>query len=208
MKLYFTRHGKTEWNQSRQLQGRTGDSPLLPASYEEIHLLGQYIKNVNFAHVYSSAALRAQVTTEGICEELCHKPQITFVEELREMGFGSLEGEYIKIADAAYPAEMNAMMHEPDKYNPESFGGETYESLIERSTSFVKRIAIGYGPEDKLLFVGHGMALTACVQSLLGTPLTDLRKDGGLKNNSLTILNYTDGAFTLDKWNDVSFLAE
>ena len=30
MQLYFTRHGKTEWNQARRFQGMMGDSPLLP----------------------------------------------------------------------------------------------------------------------------------------------------------------------------------
>lgn len=30
MQLYFTRHGKTEWNQARRFQGMLGDSPLLP----------------------------------------------------------------------------------------------------------------------------------------------------------------------------------
>ncbi|MCB6775816.1 histidine phosphatase family protein, partial [Phocaeicola dorei] len=29
MELYFTRHGKTQWNQERRFQGSNGDSPLL-----------------------------------------------------------------------------------------------------------------------------------------------------------------------------------
>ena len=42
MKLYFTRHGKTEWNQQKRFQGMTGDSPLLSTSFDEIKQLGQY----------------------------------------------------------------------------------------------------------------------------------------------------------------------
>ena len=48
MQLYFTRHGKTEWNQARRFQGMMGDSPLLPESYKEIQLLGDAIANVPF----------------------------------------------------------------------------------------------------------------------------------------------------------------
>jgi hypothetical protein len=40
----------------------------------------------------------------------------------------------------------------------------------------------------------------------VGTPLEEIRKQGGLNNNSLSVIDYTDGIFTLEKWNDESFL--
>lgn len=52
MKLYFTRHGKTEWNQELRFQGMSGDSPLLPTSFDEIKLLGQTIKDVPFEKIF------------------------------------------------------------------------------------------------------------------------------------------------------------
>ena len=58
MQLYFTRHGKTEWNQARRFQGMMGDSPLLPESYKEIQLLGDAIANVPFEKIYSSTSYR------------------------------------------------------------------------------------------------------------------------------------------------------
>ena len=39
MKLYFIRHGKTEWNLEGRFQGAGGDSPLLPTAIEELHIL-------------------------------------------------------------------------------------------------------------------------------------------------------------------------
>ena len=54
MQLYFTRHGKTEWNQARRFQGMLGDSPLLPESYDEIKLLGDYLAAIPFEKIYSS----------------------------------------------------------------------------------------------------------------------------------------------------------
>lgn len=35
MKLYFVRHGKTEWNLEGRFQGANGDSPLLESSIKE-----------------------------------------------------------------------------------------------------------------------------------------------------------------------------
>lgn len=52
MQLYFTRHGKTEWNQARRFQGMMGDSPLLPESYKEIQLLGDAIANVPLKNLF------------------------------------------------------------------------------------------------------------------------------------------------------------
>ena len=51
MQLYFTRHGRTEWNLEGRFQGREGDSPLLPESYAEIQKLGEYLKDVQFAAI-------------------------------------------------------------------------------------------------------------------------------------------------------------
>ncbi len=54
MKIYFVRHGKTQWNQERRLQGMTGDSPLLPEALVEIAALGDYLADLKFDAIFSS----------------------------------------------------------------------------------------------------------------------------------------------------------
>ena len=44
MKLYFTRHGKTRWNQEKRFQGMMGDSPLLPEKFGSDQSIGQRVK--------------------------------------------------------------------------------------------------------------------------------------------------------------------
>ena len=46
MKLYFIRHGKTEWNLEMRFQGASGDSPLLETSIDELKRLGKHLSNV------------------------------------------------------------------------------------------------------------------------------------------------------------------
>ena len=41
MKLYFIRHGKTQWNLEGRFQGANGDSPLLETSIEEVSSSGE-----------------------------------------------------------------------------------------------------------------------------------------------------------------------
>lgn len=54
MKLYFIRHGKTEWNLEMRFQGASGDSPLLETSIDELKRLGKHLSNVQFDKIYSS----------------------------------------------------------------------------------------------------------------------------------------------------------
>ncbi|MCA5011721.1 MULTISPECIES: histidine phosphatase family protein [unclassified Enterococcus] len=207
MKLYFTRHGKTEWNQELRFQGMTGDSPLLPTSYEEIKLLGQQIKDVPFEKIFSSTSLRARKTAEGIQEVLASPVEIVYTDELKELGLGQLEGQLINEMRKTYSEQMDHMRYQLDKYDPSVFQGEPIEQAISRISSVVeKAVDTGVGP---YLFVGHGASLTAAIQSLAGKDLAELRSMGGLKNNSLSILETTgseDQSYHLKLWNDDSFL--
>ncbi|PZL70378.1 histidine phosphatase family protein [Enterococcus plantarum] len=206
MKLYFTRHGKTEWNQELRFQGMTGDSPLLPTSYEEIKRLGKTLKEVPFKKIFSSTSPRARKTAEGINQELERPVEIIYTDELKELGLGKLEGQSIKEMRKTYGQELDHMRYQLDRYNPKVFQGEPIEHAITRISSVVKAaVDNGDGP---YLFVGHGASLTAAIQSLSGKELGELRSMGGLKNNSLSILEAAEDeeAYTLTLWNDDSFL--
>ena len=59
---------------------------------------------------------------------------------------------------------------------------------------------------SKVLIVGHGANLTASVRTLLGYNEALLRKEGGLANASITILETDDfNNFHLKVWNDISY---
>ncbi|MGX7243522.1 histidine phosphatase family protein [Enterococcus quebecensis] len=208
MKLYFTRHGKTEWNQEMRFQGMSGDSPLLPTSYEEIKLLGQTLKEIPFEKIFSSTSPRAKKTAEGINQELEQPVEIVYTDQLKELGLGKLEGQSIAKMRKIYSAELDHMRYQLDRYNPEEFEGEPIEQAIFRISSVVEQaVKTGEGP---YLFVGHGASLTAAIQSMSGKELGELRNMGGLKNNSLSILETTEPdheqEYLLKLWNDDSFL--
>ena len=69
MKLYFVRHGRTEWNQEGRFQGASGDSPLLPTAVEELHTLGKHLAQTQFDKIYSSDLPRDVRSAEIIQEE-------------------------------------------------------------------------------------------------------------------------------------------
>ncbi len=207
MKLYFTRHGKTQWNQEKRFQGMMGDSPLLAESFQAIETLGETLKDVPFEKIYSSSARRAYLTAEGIKSRLTHPVKIVRTDDLRELGLGSLEGQLVDAMHEKYGTNMNNLRRRLDLYDPAPFGGETVEQMLRRTTGLVHQ-AVAEAQEGPLLFVGHGASLTAAIQALTGKPIAELRAMGGLYNNSLTILEADESTepYKLLKWNEIDFL--
>jgi broad specificity phosphatase PhoE len=61
LRLYFIRHGETEWSRSGQYTGRT-DIPLTAHGEDEARKVGQRLRDIPFAHVLTSPLQRAQQT--------------------------------------------------------------------------------------------------------------------------------------------------
>lgn len=212
-KIYFVRHGKTEWNLEGRYQGAHGDSPLLPVSYRDITRLSNFLvaKHVKFQAIYSSPLLRAQTTAVFISEHLNQDIPIILCPDLREFNLGLMEGKTFKEVEAKYPAEVDAFRHRPDQFHAERIQAESFSALILRMRKVIVAIATKYPrASDNILVVSHGAALTALMQALLGTPIADLRKDGGLANTSLTVLATADRGQTFQKvvWNETSYLGK
>lgn len=206
MKLYFIRHGKTEWNLEMRFQGASGDSPLLETSIDELKRLGKHLSNVQFDRIYSSDLPRACHSAEIIQSENQHQIGIVSTPELREWSLGHLEGREIARAKAAYPQQMWAFRHDLSQFDHQLFGAESVDQTTQRTISFVKSLK---GKDfQNILIVGHGANLTASIRRLLGYETSLLRKDGGLANASVTILETDDfDSFKLLTWNNLDYLS-
>lgn len=206
--LYFVRHGKTEWNLESRYQGAHGDSPLLPESYAEINLLGNFLKTIKFRHVYASPIKRARVTAFELLRNLNQTIPVTLMSQLAEFNLGQMEGMLFQDVRQKFPHEFDAFRNHPEQYDPTKIDGESFPQLINRMGGAIKKIAAVYANSDSnILIVSHGAALNAVINALLGVPLAHLRDRGGLANTSTTVLQTRTGQdFNLVKWNDTSYL--
>ena len=86
-RLFFMRHGETEWSRTGQHTGVT-DLPLTPSGEEEANTLRARVKGIAFAHVFRSPRLRARQTCElaGLSEGSVEEP------DLAEWDYGDYEG--------------------------------------------------------------------------------------------------------------------
>ncbi|HEM2809980.1 TPA: histidine phosphatase family protein [Streptococcus suis] len=207
MKIYFVRHGKTEWNLEGRFQGYSGDSALLPQAFEELELLGKHLSDLPFDAIYSSDLQRAKITAEQIARANQHCQTVQTTPQLREWSFGKLEGSKMAIFRAIYPKQAWALKHNLALFNNDLFEAESVRQVTQRMVDFVQSLK-GQDMET-ILIVSHGAFLTASIHRLLGFPPAQLRHRGGLDNASVTILETSDFEnFTELAWNDTSYKAK
>ena len=204
MKLYFVRHGKTLWNLEGRFQGASGDSPLLEKSIDTLKQLGQYLQEIPFDVIYSSDLPRAVTSAQIIQSQLKDSCSLQETSLLREWQLGKLEGAKVATLKAIYPEQMYALRSNLAKFDSTMFGAESVYQTTQRTINFVK--SLQDQEFEHVLIVGHGANLTASIQTLLGYDVPLLRKDGGLANASVTVLETSDFEnFNLIVWNDTSY---
>ncbi|WP_449460190.1 histidine phosphatase family protein [Streptococcus suis] len=207
MKIYFVRHGKTEWNLEGRFQGYSGDSALLPQALEEVDLLGIHLADLPFDAIYSSDLQRAHSTAVEIAKANHHCQTVLTTQQLREWNFGTLEGSKMAIFRAIYPKQAWALKHNLARFKHDVFDAESVHQVTQRMVDFIQSLQ-----EENLetvLIVSHGAFLTASIHRLLGFPPALLRHRGGLDNASVTILETSDFEnFTELAWNDTSYKAK
>ena len=204
MKLYFVRHGRTVWNLEGRFQGASGDSPLLSESIDILKQLGQHLKKIHFDTIYSSDLPRAVKSAEIIQSQLQSPCPLKSIPDLREWQLGKLEGLKIATLNAIYPQQIKAFRSNLAQFDTRMFEAESLYSTTQRTIQFIK--SLKESPAERILIVGHGANLTASLRTLLGYKEAHLRKDGGLANASLTVLETDDfETFTLERWNDTSY---
>ena len=204
MKLYFVRHGRTVWNLEGRFQGASGDSPLLSESIDILKQLGQHLKKIHFDTIYSSDLPRAVKSAEIIQSQLQAPCPLKSIPDLREWQLGKLEGLKIATLNAIYPQQIKAFRSNLAQFDTKMFEAESLYSTTQRTIQFIK--SLKGSTAERILIVGHGANFTASLRTLLGYKEAHLRKEGGLANASLTVLETENfETFTLERWNDTSY---
>lgn len=131
--LTFVRHGETQHNQQKLLQGQGVDSLLSETGVRQGEAVGQYLKDIPFNSVFVSNLQRAVQTAELILKNNNHCSGTKMILEplLREQGFGIAEGR----PKECLKNMANAAGKSCKSYTPP--GGETYEEVKARVKAFL-----------------------------------------------------------------------
>ena len=152
--LYIMRHGKTDWNEQRKLQGQT-DVPLNEEGREMALAAGREYAGIHLDVCYCSPLVRAKETAELFFKERKEDIPVIFDHRLKEMGFGVYEGvaESFGILDCP----VNVFFKHPEEYTVPVDGGESMDELFERTGEFLKeRVYPDLEAGKDVLIIGHG----------------------------------------------------
>ena len=156
--LYIARHGETEFNVKKILQGHC-DSPLTANGLEQAKNLAEDLKSVDFDVIYSSDLLRAQRTAEIV--RLERDLAITTTKVLRERYYGVYDGkpnqEYIEARDRLV-AELKVFTEDGKKDLKVDVNAESVNELLARFINFLREISVA-NLNKKVLVMTHGGAM-------------------------------------------------
>ena len=130
MKIYVTRHGQTDYNKKRMMQGRS-DIPLNEVGIAQATERRKSLGYLKFDAVYSSPLIRAVKTAQIIGD--VSESQIIRDERIIEADFGRYElmGYY------STGIKMMAYWSVPELF-PAPEGVETVEKMRRRTASFLE----------------------------------------------------------------------
>jgi uncharacterized phosphatase len=145
--ILLARHGETDWNADRRVQGHS-DTPLNDTGRAQAQALGDELSGVGIDAVYSSDLVRAHETARLVAEPL--GLEVTAIRDLRERHFGTWEGLTDEEIFARFPEARDGPWGD----------GETREEMAERVLAALHRIADAH-PDSSVLVVSHGGPLRA-----------------------------------------------
>ena len=183
MKLYFVRHGETEWNVKKKIQGKT-DIPLNENGRNQAkELAGKLVsEKLPAVRAYTSPQLRAAETAKAVADALgiaCEE-----LDDLREMDLGEWEGSNWDIIEAEY-GETYYYWNTHRRY-VRTPGGECYNDVLERTLDALEYI-LSKETED-VLVVTHSAILMSLGCYLAKLPFDEEKMVGRFKTKNAEVV--------------------
>ena len=151
--IYLLRHGETEWNVERRMQGRK-DSALTSLGERQAQAMAGLLADLILRdgpqpwRLVSSPLGRARQTADAIAARLGLGVEID--ERLVEIAFGDWEG---RLRDEVSPTRPDLFASREWLVSPP--GGETYEDVMARVKSWMADLPPE--PERRVIAVSHGV---------------------------------------------------
>lgn len=197
VRIYLTRHGQTEWNVEKRMQGQQ-NSDLTELGKRQATGLGDCLKEIDLDIIYSSSSPRALQTAELIRAE--RQMEIIPEDDLREIYLGCWETLLFSEVENRYPDQFDNFWNHPEKYVP--LNGESFETLRVRIGNKLEEIAKKHQGET-ILIVTHGIVLKTLYTYFRNQPIKEILYSPHPKSTCLCMVEKKDGIWNILNWNDV-----
>lgn len=165
MKLYFVRHGQTDWNASDRLQGQS-DIPLNETGVAQAESLRDQIRQrgLHFDAIYSSPLQRVRKTAEIIA----NGQPIIIDARLNERNAGQFEGGP---PSALFDNKIDFL---DVNLNSGALGVEPIRQFHARATEFLQSIQHFYSEDATVLIVSSNGLMKRFTMLLENLPASDV----------------------------------
>ena len=199
MKLYIIRHGQTDWNIAKKIQGRQ-DIPLNERGRYQAGCLKKAMEDRPVTAVFSSPQIRAMETAKAVPSS--SGSVVIPVKDLMEINYGSWEGKTEEELLQEDRALYEAWWSHPAETAPP--GGESISQVNERCQKAWKEIKPQLTGDAAI--VAHGGLLAHFMEQLLGNE--SVAASTVAHNASITTIEYEPETerFTLVEFDDYRHL--
>lgn len=190
MKIYLMRHGETDYNKEKRIQGQC-DIELNEYGREIARITAQGLKDVPFDVVYTSPLVRAKETARIVIGDR----SVVWIEEprIKEICFGEYEGRHCgrKNFDVPDKTFLNFFFDTANYRTPP--GGESLADVIRRTGEFLQELIQKKEYQDKTVLIStHGCALKAILANINHPAIENFWGEALHKNCAVTILEAKD----------------
>jgi broad specificity phosphatase PhoE len=200
MDIYFVRHGQTEWDEERRMQGQK-DSELTAMGKEDSKYLARELSRTEFSQIYSSPLERAMDTARYI--KMGRANEIIPLDSFKEMNLGEWEGMLDRDVKNQYPEEHFNFWNRPHLFKPQ--GGESFGEFRDRVEKGLYDL-VDKAEGERIIVVTHTLVIKAILSIVHDYPVDEFWKAPVLKSTSLTLLRVGDGKMETILEGDISHL--
>ena len=196
IKVILVRHGETDWNRLRRIQGGGSNTLLNERGRKQVEYLAQRLREEELQAVYSSPLERALVTARAIAAH--HQLEVSIEPSLREIDAGELEG--VPVTRMGKHLSQILTMSSQGEAFPRIPGGESLPDVQERAWDTIKRM-VSKHPEGTLLVVSHYVVILTIICAALKLPLAQIGRFR-LGTGSISAIEFGDELIRLITFNE------
>ncbi|PKO89086.1 MAG: histidine phosphatase family protein [Betaproteobacteria bacterium HGW-Betaproteobacteria-12] len=198
-RLCLVRHGETEWNAARRIQGQI-DIGLNATGHRQAEAAGRWLAAAAIGAIYSSDLQRAWLTAQAIGRSLGLAPEAN--PSLRERRYGVFEGLTYDEARRDHPDGYAAFEGRNADYDFEN--GESLKAMFDRVTEALREIVARHAGRNVVVVV-HGGVLDIVNRFVRGNSL-EMPRDFLIPNAGLNWIACRDGVWSIESWGETAHL--
>jgi probable phosphoglycerate mutase len=164
--IYLIRHGETEYNRKRVVQGSGIDADLNDLGQKQAAAFFAHYQDLPIDKIYTSVLRRTHQSVKGFIEKGLPWEQY---EGLNEISWGNKEGKSPNTEDDLYYKNLTKTWRE-GHVHVQSEEGESPVEVLERQKPVIDLI-LSRPEENTILVAMHGRAMRVLLTHLFNAPL-------------------------------------